>query len=104
MVPRVLLEARVDFVNTVLIPVILILVVTASVFYDAYQSLGDNDTAHSLAFGLLYSWLIILAVASNCYTGSLTYSLLDWTRRERNTNSTSPGFTGFTLYATPPSS
>jgi hypothetical protein len=76
---RILLEARVDFVNTVFIPVILMLVVTASVFYDAYQSLGDNDTAHSLAYGLLYSWLIILAVASNCYTSSLTYGLLDRT-------------------------
>lgn len=76
---RVLLEARVDFVNTVLIPVILMLVVTASVFYDAYQNLGDNDTAHSLAYGLLYSWLIILAVASNCYTSSLTCGLLDRT-------------------------
>jgi hypothetical protein len=75
----VLLEARVDFVNTVFIPVILMLVVTASVFYDAYQSLGDNDTAHSLAYRLLYSWLIILAVASNCYTSSLTYGLLDRT-------------------------
>jgi hypothetical protein len=76
---RILLEARVDFVNTVLIPVILMLVVTAAVFYDAYQNLGDNDTAHSLAYGLLYSWLIILAVASNCYTSSLTYGLLDRT-------------------------
>jgi hypothetical protein len=73
---RVLLEARVDFVNTILIPVILMLVVTASVFYDAYQNLGDNDTAHSLAYGLLYSWLIILAVAANCYTSSLTYGLV----------------------------
>jgi hypothetical protein len=77
------LEARVDFANTVLIPIITMLVVTAAVFYDAYQSLGDNDTAHSLAYGLLYSWLIILAVASNCYTGSLTYGLLDWTARKR---------------------
>jgi hypothetical protein len=72
----ILLDARVDFVNTILMPVILMLVVTASVFYDAYQSLGDNDTAHSLAYGLLYSWLIILSVASNCYTSSLTSELL----------------------------
>jgi hypothetical protein len=72
----ILLDARVDFVNTIFIPVILMLVVTASVFYDAYQNLGDNDTAHSLAYGLLYSWLIILSVASNCYTSSLTSELL----------------------------
>jgi hypothetical protein len=72
----ILLDARDDFVNTILIPVILMLVVTASVFYDAYENLGDNDTAHSLAYGLLYSWLIILSVASNCYTSSLTPELL----------------------------
>lgn len=57
---RVLLEARVDFVNTVLIPVILMLVVTASVFYDAYQNLGDNDTAHGLADDLPHSRLLLL--------------------------------------------
>jgi hypothetical protein len=73
---NILLDARVDFVNTILMPVILMLVVTASVFYDAYLNLGDNDTAHSLAYGLLYSWLIILSVASNCYTSSLTPLLL----------------------------
>jgi hypothetical protein len=76
---HVLLEAGVDFVNTILIPVILILVVTASVFYDAYQNLGDSDTARSLAYGLLHSWLIILAVAANCYTSSLTYGLVNRT-------------------------
>jgi hypothetical protein len=73
---RILLGPRVDFVDTIFIPVILTLVVTASVFYDAYQNLGDNDTAHSLAYGLLYSWLIILSVASNCYTSTLTPELL----------------------------
>jgi hypothetical protein len=73
---RILLEARVDFVSTILIPVILMLAVTASVFYDVYQSLGQADTAHSLAYGLLYAWLIVLAVASNCYTSSLTPGLL----------------------------
>jgi hypothetical protein len=73
---RILLEARVHFVSTILIPVILMLAVTASVFYDVYQSLGQADTAHSLAYGLLYAWLIVLAVASNCYTNSLTPGLL----------------------------
>lgn len=76
---RIILEARVDFVNTILIPVILMLVVTAGVFYDAYKALGDNDTAHSLAYDLLYSWLIILCVAANCYTSSLTPGLIERT-------------------------
>lgn len=69
---RILLEARVDFVSIILIPVILMLAVTASVFYDMYQSLGQADTTQSLAYGLLYAWLIVLAAASNCSTGSLT--------------------------------
>ena len=58
---------------------ILVLVVTASVFYDAYQNLGDSDTARSLAYGLLYSLLILLAVAANCYISSLTYGLVNRT-------------------------
>jgi hypothetical protein len=67
---RMNLESRLDFVNTILVPIVLLLVVTASVFYDAYQNLGDNATAHSLAFGILYSWIIILAVAGNCFTST----------------------------------
>jgi hypothetical protein len=76
---RILLEAKVDFISTILIPVVLMLAVTASVFYDAYNNLGDNDTSHSLAYGLLYAWLIILAVAGNCYTSGMSAGLLEKT-------------------------
>ena len=73
---RVLLEARVDFVNTILITVILMLL-SQHQYFTTRTALGDNDTAHSVAYGLLYSWPIILAVAANCYTGSLTYGLVE---------------------------
>lgn len=74
-----MLEAQVEFIKTIVIPIVLLLVVTASVFYDAYQNLGDNDTAHSLAYGLVYSWLIILAVAGNCFTSSASDGILERT-------------------------
>jgi hypothetical protein len=42
-------------------------VATAGSFYSAYNQVGDNDTAHTLAYGVWYSWAIIIAVVSNCY-------------------------------------
>jgi hypothetical protein len=68
-------EARPNFFNAVFLPVILMLAVVASVFYDAYTKLGDNDTAHGLAFGIWYSWLLVLAVASNCFASSMNTGL-----------------------------
>ena len=67
---KILVGARVGFINAVFLPVILTLAVVATVFYEGYQKLGDNDTAHGLAFGVWYSWLLILAVASNCFASS----------------------------------
>lgn len=67
---KILVGARVEFINAVFLPVVLTLAVIATVFYDGYQNLGDNDTAHALAFGVWYSWLVILAVASNCFASS----------------------------------
>ena len=54
----------------VVLPVILGLVATAGSFYNAYTQLGDNDTAHNLAYGVWYSWAIIIAVVSNCYVAT----------------------------------
>ncbi|ERF74888.1 hypothetical protein EPUS_09094 [Endocarpon pusillum Z07020] len=67
----ILVAARLNFFNGVFMPVILTLAVVASVFYEAYTKLGDNDTAHGLAFGVWFSWLLVLAVASNCFACSL---------------------------------
>lgn len=72
---RILIDARLNFFNAVFLPVVLMLAVTASVFYDAYTKLGDNDTAHGLAFGVWYSWLLVLTVASNCFASSLNSGL-----------------------------
>jgi len=62
-----ILRARIALVNGIVLPTVLALAVTASVFFDAYNQLGDNQTAHSLAFGVLYSWLLIVVVVGNCY-------------------------------------
>jgi hypothetical protein len=67
---RTVLRARIDFVNGVTLPVVLALATTASVFYGAYQTIGDSDTAFGLAFGIWYSWVIVLAVVSNSSVAS----------------------------------
>jgi hypothetical protein len=64
------LKGRIDFMKGLFLPVILGLVATGGSFYSAYTQLGDNDTAHSLAYGVWYSWVIILAVVSNCYVAT----------------------------------
>jgi len=61
------LVAGTDFANGILIPVLLHFMLTAWGFYQAYKKLGDNDTAHGLAYGALYTWLIILVVLGNCF-------------------------------------
>lgn len=68
---RTVLRARVDFVNGIALPVVLALATTASTFHDAYSQFGDSDTAHGLAFGIWFSWLIILAVVSNSCVASV---------------------------------
>lgn len=52
---RIVLHARIPFLGAIALPAILMLAVTASVFRQAYNKLGDNGTAHSLAFGIWYS-------------------------------------------------
>jgi hypothetical protein len=54
----------------IVLPIILGLVATAASFYSAYNKVGDNDTAHTLAYGVWYSWSIIAAVVSNCYVAT----------------------------------
>ncbi|KAH0613554.1 uncharacterized protein H6S33_005440 [Morchella sextelata] len=46
---RMIWSARKKFNTAVVLPVALYIGVAASVFYDAYQKLGDNGTSHSLA-------------------------------------------------------
>ena len=68
---KTVLAARINFVNGVALPVVLALAATASTFHDAYLDLGNNETAFNLAFGIWFSWLIILAVVSNSYVASV---------------------------------
>ena len=67
---RVILKGRVGFMKGIVLPIILGLVATAASFYSAYNKVGDNDTAHTLAYGVWYSWSIIAAVVSNCYVAT----------------------------------
>ena len=72
---KTVLKARANFVNGVIVPVVLLLATTGSSFHDAYLQLGANDTAHGLAYEIWYSWLIILAVLSNSYVASVNPGL-----------------------------
>ncbi|KAF2274508.1 uncharacterized protein EI97DRAFT_435050 [Westerdykella ornata] len=67
---QLLVQGRINFTKGIFMPTILMLAVAASVFFDAYQKLGDKDTAHALAYGVWYSWLVTLGVAANCFATS----------------------------------
>ncbi|MCJ1471752.1 hypothetical protein MMC13_000392 [Lambiella insularis] len=64
---KAIFKARIPLVSGIVLPTVLALAVTASIFFDAYNALGDNDTAHSLAYGVLYSWLLVVVVVGNSY-------------------------------------
>ena len=68
---RVLLKARLDFINAVFLPVVLLFATTVATFHDAYDSNGDVETGRNLSYGMWYSWVIILAVVSNSYAASV---------------------------------
>lgn len=68
---EMIIVARKGFVSGILIPVVLMLAVTAATFYDAYSNTGDKDTALDLAYCVWYSWILVLGVAGNCYASSL---------------------------------
>jgi len=61
------ISARASFASTILIPVVLTLAVTAATFYDANANKGDKDTGLALAYCIWYSWILVPAVAGNCF-------------------------------------
>ncbi|KAG9238391.1 hypothetical protein BJ875DRAFT_437469 [Amylocarpus encephaloides] len=69
------LEARASFAGGVLIPVVLMLAVTAATFYDAYSALGDKDKALALAYCVWYSWILVVSVGGNCFATSINSGL-----------------------------
>ncbi|KAM7198338.1 hypothetical protein V8F33_005129 [Rhypophila sp. PSN 637] len=69
------IAARASFASTILIPVVLMLAVTAATFYDAYANKGDKDTGLALAYCIWYSWILVPAVAGNCFATVLSPDL-----------------------------
>jgi hypothetical protein len=69
------LEARASFAGGVLIPVVLMLAVTAATFFDAYSALGDKDKALALAYSVWYSWILVVSVGGNCFATSINSDL-----------------------------
>lgn len=74
---EMLLKAKTDFVNGIVIPVVLTFAGTAAGFYNAYTVLGDRDKGYSLAFGVFFAWLLVLSVVSNCYATTVNPTLLE---------------------------
>jgi hypothetical protein len=72
---QALVQGRISFSKGIFLPVILTIAVAASVFFDGYGKLGDKDTAHALAYGVWYSWIITLCVAANCFATSTNVGL-----------------------------
>lgn len=79
---RTILDARINFLNGIVLPVVFHFVTTAWGFYKAYQKLGDNDTSHNLAYGALYSWLIILVVVGNSFAASVNVKVVKATIKQ----------------------
>ncbi|KFA65882.1 hypothetical protein S40285_08882, partial [Stachybotrys chlorohalonatus IBT 40285] len=69
---EIVITARKGFISGILIPVLLLLAVTAATFYDAYTMRGDKDTALALAYCTWYSWILILGMVGNCYASALS--------------------------------
>lgn len=69
---KMIIVARISFVTGILIPIVLMLAVTAATFYDAYSNAGDKDTALDLAYCVWYSWILVLGVSGNCFASSLS--------------------------------
>lgn len=69
------LEARASFAGGVLIPVVLMLAVTAATFFDAYSALGDKDKALALAYCVWYSWILVVSVGGNCFATAINSDL-----------------------------
>ncbi|KAM7191962.1 hypothetical protein V8F20_009086 [Naviculisporaceae sp. PSN 640] len=69
------MSARASFASTILIPVVLMLAVTAATFYDARANKGDKDTGLALAYCIWYSWILVPAVAGNCFATVLSPDL-----------------------------
>ncbi|KAG0126826.1 hypothetical protein HOY82DRAFT_627041 [Tuber indicum] len=74
---KVIWSARKKLNTAVALPVALYIGVAAAVFHDAYQKLGDNSTSHSLAYGVWYSWILLLSAFANCFA---SHSNLDAVR------------------------
>lgn len=72
---NIVIVSRADFVNGILLPVIITLAITAATFYDAYARVGDKDTALALAYGVSYSWILVVGVAGNCFATAVNPDL-----------------------------
>jgi hypothetical protein len=72
---EITLKARANFSGGFLIPVVLMLAVTAATFYGAYSALGDKDKAFALAYCVWYSWILVVSVGGNCFATSISSKL-----------------------------
>lgn len=73
---RTVLEARRTFITAIVLPVVIHFATTAQIFYDSYQKLGDSSTAHNLAYGAMFTWLLLIAVIGNCAVASANSGLI----------------------------
>jgi len=73
---RTILEARRTFITAIALPVVVHFATTAQIFYESYQKMGDSSTAHGLAYGAMFSWLLLIAVIDNCAVASANASLI----------------------------
>ncbi|KAI5777730.1 hypothetical protein EDC01DRAFT_385761 [Geopyxis carbonaria] len=71
------LYAKKDFALGVAFPCVLAVAVAAGTYSSAYQKKGDVKTSLDLSYSVCYTWLLLLAVSSNCHISALNATCLN---------------------------
>jgi hypothetical protein len=71
---NLIITTQKGFISRILIPVLLLLAVTITTFYNAYIRRGNKETRLALAYYIWYLWILVLGMAGNYYANALSPS------------------------------
>ncbi|KAI5780966.1 hypothetical protein EDC01DRAFT_667859 [Geopyxis carbonaria] len=73
---KLVLLAKKEFTISVAFPCVLAVAVAAGTYTQAYQKKGEAKTSLDLSYSVCYTWLLLLAVCSNCHISTLNSEAL----------------------------